>query len=456
MRIDFSSLKLQTYGFSKRPMSFLDVIPGSCLARIFEIIAIETGSRAARAQWQKAQLQNLLTHAAERSPFWRTRIGTAKIADLALAHLPIQTRGDVKQQVKTEGSLLKPNDGLAAQRHLTSGSSGTPVQFYISSMNGEFNTIRSLAQFLLEGNDLSLNLVRFGLTPVSNKEGLKVVTEKSWLGPLDAFIESGSYRIIHYFHPDMQAFRRELERLPIGYLVAAHWGVETLLQYIKPAVFKDCGLKMWIPIGSPVSPEVRKSFTDLDIPVRANYSAEEVGLIASECQDIPGNYHVATSNVIVEVDTDDPFQIENHRLGKVLVTHLHSYATPFVRYDLGDIAHYSERCECGHDGPVLSRILGRNKNLLKLANGKVSPFYMSGETLHKITTFDEFRIRQTGINTIVLEIGGREHLSPDITEAFHDLIKSHAGAEFNVEVRPVIKIDWGVRQKRLGFYNEIL
>ena len=238
--------------------------------------------------------------------------------------------------------------------------------------------------------------------------------------------------------------------------MAAHWGVETLLQYIKPSVLKDCGLKMWIPIGSAVSPEVRKSFTALDMPVRANYSAEEVGLIASECQYISGNYHVATSNVIVEVDTDDPFQIENHRLGKVLVTNLHSYATPFVRYDLGDIAHYSERCECGHDGPILSRIFGRNKNLLKLANGKVSAFYLSGETLHKITTFDEFRIRQTALNTIVLEIGGREHLSPDIAKAFHDLIRSHAGAEFKVEVRPVIQIDWGARQKRLGFYNEIL
>ena len=151
-------------------------------------------------------------------------VSNTKIGDLTLARLPIQTREDVKQQVKTEGSLLKPNDGLAAKCHSTSGSSGTPVQFYVSSMNGEFNTVRSLAQFLLEGNDLSLNLVRFALTPISNNEGLNVVTEKSWLGPLDAFIKSGSYRIIQYFHPDMQAFQRELERLPIGYLVAAHWG----------------------------------------------------------------------------------------------------------------------------------------------------------------------------------------------------------------------------------------
>src|SRR5690242_18040467 len=101
MLLDFSTLKLRTHGFSEKPMSFLDVIPGSCLARIFEIIAIETGSRAARAQWQKTQLKNLLSHAAERSPFWRKRIGTTKISDLTLARLPVQTREDVKKQVET-------------------------------------------------------------------------------------------------------------------------------------------------------------------------------------------------------------------------------------------------------------------------------------------------------------------------------------------------------------------
>ena len=42
-----------------------------------------------------------------------------------------------------------------------------------------------------------------------------------------------------------------------------------------------------------------------DIPVRTNYSAEEVGMIGWECESVPLNYHVATSNVIVEISKDE-------------------------------------------------------------------------------------------------------------------------------------------------------
>jgi hypothetical protein len=323
-------------------------------------------------------------------------------------------------------------------------------------MNSWYNKIRSIAQYFLEGRDLSLNRVQFSLTPVLKKHGLKVINTDPWIGPLSSFIKCGSNRIIVYFHPDMRAFRRELERAPIGYLVAAHWGMETLLQHITPAVLQKCGLRMWIPIGSAVDPEICQRFTALGIPVRANYSAGEVGLIGSECEHVPGTYHVASSNVIVEVDATIPTQIGNQRLGRVLVTHLHSYATPFIRYDIGDIAYYSDRCECGHDGPTLSHVFGRSKNLLRMANGKVSPFYIPVDKLQEIASFEEYRIRQTDINRIVLEIGGREDLAMGDVQAFHNLIKSYTGAEFQVEVRPVIKIDWGARQKRLGFYNEIL
>ncbi len=68
----------------------------------------------------------------------------------------------------------------------------------------------------------------------------------------------------------------------------------------------------------------------------------------------------------------------------------------------------------------------------------------------------EFRVRQTDINTLVLELGGCEQLTPDKLDAFEELIKGHAGADFSVDVRPVKEIDWGQSVKRLGFRNEII
>jgi phenylacetate-coenzyme A ligase PaaK-like adenylate-forming protein len=138
------------------------------------------------------------------------------------------------------------------------------------------------------------------------------------------------------------------------------------------------------------------------------------------------------------------------------VTHLHSYATPFIRYDIGDVATFGNSCPCGHDGPILSNVYGRAKALLKHPDGRVSIFFPRGKELAAIAKFDEFRIRQTDLNRIVLELGGRGALTDDEKSAFVRLIRQHAGDEFAVEVTAVDAIDWGHSNKRLGFYSEVL
>ena len=91
----------------------------------------------------------------------------------------------------------------------------------------------------------------------------------------------------------------------------------------------------------------------------------------------------------------------------MLVTHLHSYATPFVRYDVGDFADVSEVCECGHDGPVLKNIYGRKKRLLKHTDGSVTPFSVVARNILQIVKCDEYRIRQTELDTIDVKIRRR-------------------------------------------------
>ena len=68
----------------------------------------------------------------------------------------------------------------------------------------------------------------------------------------------------------------------------------------------------------------------------------------------------------------------------------------------------------------------------------------------------EFRVRQTGVNTIVLELGGCEHLNSEKRKALAELMKGHSGGDFTVDVRPVKEIDWGQSAKHLAFRNEIL
>jgi phenylacetate-CoA ligase len=456
MRFDFTGMPIAERAFSERPMTFCDPEPKNFLSAILDIAAIETGNAVARERWQSAQLHNLIKHAAERSNFWRQRIGARKVSGVTLSSLPVLERTTVMKQIGEEGPLLRASDQITINNSSTSGSSGVPVKFFGSGMNARYNQVRSVAQYLLEERDLKLNRVQIDFTPHLPKHGLKVMRSEAWLGPLSGFFGGGANKVIEYFRPDMNSFRAELERDPIGYLVTAQWTMQSLSQSVDVSALQRAGLRMWISVADAVDPDFRTALTSHGISVRSTYSAQEIGPIGFECEHCPGNYHVASSNVIVEVDADRAYQFGPHKLGSVLVTHLHSYATPFIRYDIGDVASLAPECGCGHLGPTLSNVFGRGKNLLKHADGTVSPFYLGASLIAKLPDFNEYRIRQTEIGTVVVEIGGRTNLNPNERTMIMDLVKKQTGTEFQVDLRVIPEIDWGGRLKRLGFYNEVL
>ena len=457
MKIDFSQLPLTNRAFGEKPMQFCETGHKNVLSSIIDLIAVETGDRKAREHWQAAQLRNLLFHASQRSAFWRQRIGTKRnVGDVKLSSLPVLTRADVRTQVESEGSLLRPGDPMPVKKHSTSGSSGTPVEFFVSEMNAFYNDIRSLAQYFIEGRDLSFNKLRLKPSFVDNDRGFSVQTSSTWVPGLEGFIKSGKQKYIECINPNIPLLCNELKRHPVGYLVAAPQIIEFILNNIDPIFMKQVGTEMWICLSGSPDPQVRKKFSELNIPISTNYSSEEVGSIGHECQAIPGNYHVSTSNVIVEADTSDGFIINNSPLGKVLVTHLHSYATPFIRYDIGDVACLEDSCPCGYDGPVLSNIYGRSKQLLKHPDGRVSPFFLRAGDMLEIANLTEYRIRQTDLKTIAVEIAAAESLTQEAIDAFKDLIKAYAGDAFDIKITQVAKIDWGNDTKRLGFRSDVL
>lgn len=111
------------------------------------------------------------------------------------------------------------------------------------------------------------------------------------------------------------------------------------------------------------------------------YGCGEVGSIAHECS--CGAMHIMADNLIVEVDES----------GELIVTDLHNYAMPLIRYRLNDFAKLSnEQCSCGCNFPILEKIYGRAYDLIHLAGGKkVHPEIV-------MYVFEEFKDRYDGLN----------------------------------------------------------
>ncbi len=74
-------------------------------------------------------------------------------------------------------------------------------------------------------------------------------------------------------------------------------------------------------------------------------------------------------SLIVEVVDECDAPCAAGKVGRLVVTDLHNFATPLVRYDIGDYAEVAGPCACGRGLPALKRILGRERNLILMPDG---------------------------------------------------------------------------------------
>jgi phenylacetate-CoA ligase len=457
MLSDLTARSLCSDAYSDRPYSFLDQDAQNYLANITAIDLIENGDRSARETWQNRQLSNLLRHAHSRSKFWQQRMPSRVINHRIMKFLPIQSREDTRFQVAHEGALLASNGDAPVSSYASTGSTGTPVKVYVTEANGYYNDLRSLAQFLMNGLSLEENFTRIGPATslaVLEKKALAVAVEDSWAGPLSGVFRTGKAKKIAHLYDDA-ALMKELLKDEVGYLYSPNRYLDVLMSNGGIDLIKKLGIKLWFHSYDHRDPEIVKALDGIGVPSLSNYSAGEIGPIALECAKCRGYFHVVHSNVIVECDDKLTASFNGASLGRLLVTHLHSYATPIIRYDIGDFAQLEDRCPCGHDGPTIFNIFGRGKHFLRHPNGKLLPFYLSTRALLEAVAFDECRIRQVEIDTITIEIGGRENITADEEEKLKSLIIRATDPAFKIAIKPVKDIDWSGSPKRLFFASSV-
>ena len=454
---DLTTRSLHSNAYSDLPFTFLDQDAQNYLANITAVNLIENGDRIARENWQNRQLTNLLKHAHARSKFWRQRMPSRMINHGIMKYLPIQSRENIATQLKLEGSLVASNGNVPISSYASTGSTGTPVKVYVCQENGYYNRIRSLAQYFI--NNLSLEENRVVISPAISlvqleNDSLDVTLTDSWAGPLSGVFRTGSAKTISHKYND-DALIKELLKDRVGYLRCPNRYLDIFMNNGGMNLLKKLGIKLWLHLSDYRDPEIVKALEGIGVPSLSNYSAGEIGPIAFECSKHQGYFHVAHTNVIVERDDQLTVSFNGESLGRLLVTHLHSYATPIIRYDIGDFAQLEKQCRCGHDGPTISNIFGRGKHFLRRPDGKLLPFYLSTRALQEAVAFKECRVRQDELDTITIEIGGRENITADEEEKLKKLVIKVSDPVFKIKIQPVKEIDWSRNPKRLFFSSTV-
>jgi len=95
------------------------------------------------------------------------------------------------------------------------------------------------------------------------------------------------------------------------------------------------------------------------------YGSREVGDVSCECDRHDG-HHVSMFNAHVEILGKDMMPCGEEETGEIYVTLLTNFTMPLIRYQMGDVATYTEhRCSCGRGLPLIKNIVGRTNCILR-------------------------------------------------------------------------------------------
>jgi phenylacetate-CoA ligase len=134
--------------------------------------------------------------------------------------------------------------------------------------------------------------------------------------------------------------------------------------------FPPIQIEQLLTVSDRIDPQLRELVREVfGARIIDRYSSEEFGYIALQCP-VHDHLHVCSPSLIVEVVDDDGNACDVGVPGRVLVTSLHNFAMPLIRYDIGDIAEFGEPCDTGLNWPVLNQVSGRIRDSITSPEGE--------------------------------------------------------------------------------------
>ena len=361
---------------------------------------------------QSERLQRLVQHAYAHVPFYRETmakhgLAPSDIRDVSdLVRLPILSKTAVRTQLpRLISDTCEPASLL---RGTTSGSTGTPLVFYSTRHDqidrGYARTARAFQWAGLEIGD------RFAYVG-------RLHNEPRLRGRVVQRASNRAKRVMHV-NPDQLEENRlaqtvdRLRRARLHGLWGYPMSLAVIAEFIRRESVQAPTLNSIVTGGAQLPPTARRLLTEVfGTEPHSKYATTEVFGIASECEAHEG-LHVQAEDVIVEVvdDAGHPVPVDSH--GRIIVTNLHNYGMPFIRYDIGDIGSLAEgTCTCGRALPRLADIWGRNNSyILTPAGRRVSSGGLHFERLADLPVL-QYQMVQEDIDTVILRLVPFEGLS---------------------------------------------
>jgi phenylacetate-CoA ligase len=242
------------------------------------------------------------------------------------------------------------------------GTTGLPRPMLYAPADREVMAILGARRYAMQGmlpGDMVLVAFSLGLTNggLGNREILW-----KYMGAVPVMTGSGA----------TTPTRRQIE-------ICKAWGINVVLAF--PSYLRHLALvardEMGIDVrdlkvrmlASHIGVEDRKTIEDLwGAPCYDSYGTHENGTVATECK-LQNGMHINDDCFVIEiVDPDTGNVVPDGERGSVHITTLFRHSAPQIRFNINDISSYMTggECPCGCSFRRLTKIYGRNDNMVKV------------------------------------------------------------------------------------------
>ena len=333
-----------------------------------EATALALQYQLERSQWlapvdllelQTRQLDALVRHAWETVPFYRWHWHGSFQAGEALTRerferLPLLA-GDSLAHDFEELKSTAPPAPHGTVSAATTGAGDRTVRVLRTALTDLWRQALTLRDHLWHRRDFD------GTLAVIHAD-LDAGAAHGW-GAATGMLDAAGRTVVLGLPAGMDAQLEWLQRNEPDYLLTSPANAAELVRSALAHGVRLPRLREVRTFGGLVRPEVRESCRQAwGVPLTDLYTSGEAGHVALQC---PGHehYHVQSESVLVELLDRHGRACAPGAVGRIVVTTLHNFAMPLVRYDTGDLGEEAEPCECGRGLPVLRRIVQRTHDV---------------------------------------------------------------------------------------------
>lgn len=412
------------------------------------------GGRTSAADFQLESLRRLVDHTWAHNPtisgWWREAgLSPAPIRRIEdLSAYPVTRKAQYQRlKVSELTSLNYRRAGLG--RHVTSGSTGVPLEIHRTS----------LEDIVLRAFRLRLHL-DFGLGWFDTRATMRTGLHAGFGGAPDRtdplWMKLRLLRVVSVSHIKNRPAEcaTKLRQLGAKVLTGHADAIWRLALEVPAEQLRQIGLRYLTAGVQTVTPDMRRRIAEaFGCPLYVTYGATEFNLLASQCPKT-GLFHLNEGCNYVEVLRDGRPAVDGEE-GEVVATNLHVYSIPFIRYALDDWAVAGpQRCPCGAAVRTLREIQGRLSEFFYFSDGaRVHPFQLINPLLEFIGWLREYRIVQTARDEVEVWYSVLQGAPPEAKASaeIHRAVSGSAPPWVTVRPVPMQAIPPGSRGKNQMF-----